>query len=83
MTRAEMANVMTANHPSTGADLSATKWRTQRMNEVTAPERIGAELTIALDIIEHMDADESEFHELALVIWHGLKAVCIALDKRA
>jgi hypothetical protein len=53
------------------------------MNQVTAPQRIDTHLGVALDLIEHMDENDSELHDLALVIWHCTKAVCTALDNRA
>jgi hypothetical protein len=74
---------VSTHHPSTGADVSAALFRAQRMNQVTAPQRIDTHLGVALDLIEHMDENDSELHDLALVIWHCTKAVCTALDNRA
>jgi hypothetical protein len=74
---------VSTHHPSTGADISAALFRTQRMNQVTAPQRIDTHLNVALDVITGMDEADSDLHDLALVIWHCTKALCTALDTRS
>ena len=72
----------TTHHPAAGAELSATKWRAQRIAEVTAPERVEAYFAKALGRIEQMDECDSDLRNLGLVIVDCMRAVVIALDPR-
>lgn len=67
----------------TGTDQAAVMWRAQRLAQASAPDRIRAGFDVALDLIEHMDEQDSEMRTLALVVWHCTRAVCTALDDRS